>query len=60
MSETKKPSKLTRKEREQIALLCRLTRAAIVADGTARGMNSLRQKLFDIEYEVREWWRLRR
>lgn len=61
MSE-QKPTKLSRKERNQLALLARLARAARheLAGFVRYETRELALKLRDIEYEVRMHWRLTR
>lgn len=56
---TRPPTKLTRKERQMVELLCRLARAARLALDPADYSGSL-QAFFDAEYAVRLHWRIRR
>lgn len=57
-----KPTKLTRKERNLVALLARLARAASIQ---MRGFAAMERRtlgidLRDVEYELRTHWRLPR
>ena len=54
----RKPTKLTRKEREMVALLARLARA--VKMRLYRKDEDLYNSLTDAEFDVRNYWKLRR